>query len=124
MTVLTSTYGLTQGTLVVARVQAHNSLGASDWSEANTIGALVIAKPHVMDMPTLGTDISLTQLEIVWQALTGTGTGGAPIDSYEVQYDANTNGLTWTPLQGEDGNYALLLSVTVGSLTSGLPYQF
>ena len=124
MTVLTSTYGLTQGTLVVARVQAHNSLGGSDWSEANTLGALVIVKPHAMAMPTLGDNIALTQLEVEWLALTSTATGGAAIDSYEVQYDANTNGLTWTSLQGEDGNFALLLSITVNSLTSGLAYQF
>jgi hypothetical protein len=60
MTVLTPTYGLSQGDLVAARVRAENSIGFGDWSEANLVGATVIAKPHQMSTPTLGSAISLT----------------------------------------------------------------
>ena len=105
-------------------MRAHNAIGDSDWSEANLVGATIITKPHVMAMPTLGTDITLSRLEVIWQTLTGTSTGGASIDSYEVQYDANTLGITWTPLQGQDGSFALATSVIVNGLSGGLAYRF
>ena len=51
-----------------------------------------------MSPPTLGTNITLTQLEVEWTALVGVNTGGDMIDSYEIQYDDGTNGVTWTSL--------------------------
>lgn len=46
MSTLRSTFGLTQGQLVVSRVRALNIIGYGDYSETNTAGALVATEPH------------------------------------------------------------------------------
>jgi len=48
--------------------------------------------------------------------LSGIQTGGADIDSYEIQYDSATNGVTWTSLAGGDGSFTLDTSITVTGL--------
>lgn len=40
-----------------------------------------------MSPPTLGTNITTTQLEVQWEILTGDSTGGSAIDSYNIEYD-------------------------------------
>jgi len=40
-----------------------------------------------MFAPTRGESTSETQLDLLWQALTGSLTGGAVIDSYNLKYD-------------------------------------
>lgn len=75
-----------------------------------------------MSVPYLGSDITISQLEIMWNPLTGTATGGAAIYSYLLEYDQGTN--TWTDVQGEDGSYALTLSAIVTGLSGNTNYQF
>ena len=77
-----------------------------------------------MSPPILGTNISLTQLEVQWIPLIGISTGGATINSYEIQYDDGTNGVTWTSLQGGIGSFTTSLSILVTSLSSNVTYQF
>ena len=43
----------------------------------------------------------------MWTELTGHETGGSPILSYHLQWDAGTNEADWYDLIGEDGNYYL-----------------
>lgn len=59
MTTLRTTYGLTLGTLVVAKVSATNSLGDGDYSEPNTSGATIQTEPEAMAAPYLGTNINI-----------------------------------------------------------------
>lgn len=61
MTLLTdvSTFGLTEGTLIVAVVEAVNTIGYSDPSVENTAGALVQVVPAApTSAPTRGTSTS------------------------------------------------------------------
>jgi hypothetical protein len=44
-TLIASPYSLTAGTLVIAKVQAHNKRGWSDLSDANTAGAIIKTVP-------------------------------------------------------------------------------
>lgn len=66
-----------------------------------------------MAIPTRGSATNETQLQVNYLALTGDSTGGATIDSYNLQYDNNTNGATWYDLIGQDGAYATALTFTV-----------
>lgn len=56
-----------------------------------------------MSAPYIGTTITLSSLQVQWDALTGTATGGADIDSYNLEYDQGTN--TWIDVQGDDGSF-------------------
>lgn len=87
---------------IVGRVRAQNSIGYSDWSQisAATSGAFVKTLPYKMSAPYLGTDITLNQLQVKWDILTGDLTGSDDIDSYQVDYDGGTNKVTWTELAG------------------------
>ena len=60
MTTLRTTYGLNQGSLIVAKVKATNLIGDSDYSEPNINGALIEIEPHTMTIPELGSALSLT----------------------------------------------------------------
>ena len=51
-----------------------------------------------------GSATSTTQIEAIWTQLTGHETGGTPIDSYNLQWDAGTNEVSWYDLIGEEGD--------------------
>ena len=114
-TLTSSSYNLTFGDLVVAKVQAHNQYGWGIQSIPNSVGALIQTPPNQMQAPTRGSATSETQIEVFWLALTGNSTGGAPIDSYNIQFDNNTNGTTWTDLAGETGFFDTSLSYLLSS---------
>ena len=78
--------------------------------------------PVAMLAPTLGSTFSLTSLQVTWLALTGAATGGSSIDSYNLQFDSSTNGVTFTDLLGEDSNFQVGLTHTETGLTAGNTY--
>ena len=53
-------YNLPRGRLVVAKVQAYNNRGWSDYSAANTIGVTAEVVPTSVDLPTRGTQTTET----------------------------------------------------------------
>jgi hypothetical protein len=55
-----------------------------------------------METPTRGYSTSISSLYIDWIALTGDDTGSAEIDSYNLQWDNGTGGITWSDLIGAD----------------------
>lgn len=87
-TILRSTYGLPYNAQIYAKVRAHNANGYGAYSEQNLVGARIETEPIQMTAPTLVTaTITLTSIEVQWSALIGDDTGGASIDSYNLQYD-------------------------------------
>ncbi len=64
MTTLITYFGLELGDLVVAKVRAYNSIGNGEYSEPNILGATIQTKPEAMTTPYLGSDITISQLEI------------------------------------------------------------
>lgn len=56
--------------------------------------------------------------------MTGFDIGGSPITSYNLQWDANSNGLTWSDLKGQDGSLDTATTFTKSALTGGLYYKF
>ena len=71
-----------------------------------------------MSSPLLGSDITETQLEITWAALTGTDSGNSDILGYQLYWDAQTG--TSDILLVETTS----LSHLQASLSPGLPYKF
>jgi hypothetical protein len=80
---LRDSFGLQYGDLVVARVRAANSLGDGQYSQHNTEGATIETEPAQIAAPT-ETSISLTEISLVWVALSGADTGGSAPDSYYI----------------------------------------
>ena len=58
-----------------------------------------------------------------WTILTQTG--GATIDSYNLQWDAGVTGGPWIDIQGELGNLNTAISSTINvGITPGNTYKF
>lgn len=107
-------FSLVYGALVQVRVQAQN---ANDWgklSQVNVAGATVQTPPVAMLAPTMGSSTATTSLHLEFSALAfGIATGGATIDSYNLQWDQGTG--AFVDLLGQDGSYQLATSHTVSS---------
>ena len=90
-------YSLVYNDLVVAKGRAYNSIGFGHYSEPNIFGARVSTIPSKMDPPRLDNELStLTSITLEWDELiAGELNGGSPIDSYNLIWDAGTNGISW-----------------------------
>jgi hypothetical protein len=123
-------FNLAQGVSVIAKVRARNSLGWGPYSDTTegTGAARIQVEPHQVAQPTRGSATSVSQIEVVWTALTGDATGGSPVDSYHLQWDAGSGaGGGWYDLQGgpDSASYSLLSSHIVSTgVTAGSSYRF
>jgi len=130
MSILTSTYGLSVGDLIKAKVRAYNERGWGLQSIANSVGILAQTVPQAVALPT--TDDSITgetQVFVQWAELTtNTEIGGSAITSYHLQTDKATTQLngspTWSDVKG-GGPESLTTSETLTSdITAGYTYRF
>jgi hypothetical protein len=120
-------HNLPQGALVVARLRASNAVGSSPYSDDGVLPGVSYADvrtvPHTPPSPPArGPATSTGQIEVVVPALTGALTGGSPILSYEIEYDAASAGASWTELQGYSSN-SLSLSVVKPGLPAATVFQ-
>ena len=78
-----------------------------DYSDSNTVGALIFVEPYKMAQVTRGFQTSESVVQILWTEIVAdsTETGGAPIDSYNLQWKIKDSPDAYTDLVGEDGNY-------------------
>lgn len=115
-------FNLAQGASVHAVVRAVNLIGEGSYSEPNSVGAIIEDLPGQMATPLRGTSTSETQLHITWTELTGTDTGGAAIDSYNVRWDKGTE--TWEDIAGEEGDYLVATSyIHSADVSAGAVYK-
>ena len=120
-----SPYNLEFEDKVVAKARARNVFGYGHYSEPNLLGAAIQVEPFTVEEPVLDiASSSLTQIKLDWPELQGDNTGQSPITSYNLQWDANTNGVTWTDLKGEEGSLDTATTFTQGGLAPGQLYQF
>jgi hypothetical protein len=77
-----------------------------------------------MSAPTLGTATSESQIEIDWASLTAPSNGGSTIQSYNLQWDSGTSGVTWTDVVGLSPAYASTSIILSTGITAGTTYQF
>ena len=88
---MSSPYYLSQGALVIADVAAINAIGTGTYSVDNTAGALIETIPLTPPVaPLRDSQTTSTTLVVDITALTGTATGGATIDSYDIQMNTSS----------------------------------
>lgn len=123
MGVLTSSFSLVLGDLVVAKVAAINSKGQGQYSGTNVIGALVETPPQSPQAgPARGPLTSETQLDVNWEFLTTyEHTGGTVITSYELQMDDGQGG-TFVEMVGYTTAYSLNSFLITATIVSGRNY--
>jgi Fibronectin type III domain len=99
MTTFTSApFNLPAGTLIQAKVRAHNKIGWSDFSDLNTAGILAQTPPTQMSAPTRNASTTIAQLVFDW--VVPSSDGYSPVTSYNVQWDQGTQGTQWANLTG------------------------
>jgi hypothetical protein len=85
------TYGLTLGTLIRAKIRAHNIYGYGDFSGVNSYGEYIQTEPGQVAGLGIGAGTTESVIELVWSELTTSAeTGGAGILSYSLEWDQGT----------------------------------
>lgn len=118
-------FNLTQGTTIVAKVSAQNSVGAGAYSSLSSGSVIVQTLPSQPSAPI--NDVANTYQSVIsvyWQAVSSPANGGSDIVSYNLQFDNATSETTWTDLIGSPA-YSLLTSYQLTSnLVGGAYYNF
>jgi len=119
MTTHSANTGLTVGTLIKAKVRAHNANGWGPLSEPNTSGASIETIPLQMATPTFDAATSTnTQIDLEWTALSGASAGGTTITNYKVEM-FNTGTISWDTIATTAS-----LTHTESGLIGGTSYRF
>ena len=118
-------FSLLRSELVRARARAFNPNGWSIESGTNAAGATVRTPPTFMYPPIRDPASSDSQVVLTWSPLTAEAdTGGAIILSYGLEWDAGSEGVSWTALAGFTVR-TLVPTFTVSTgLVPGAPYMF
>jgi hypothetical protein len=78
-----------------------------------------------MSAPTRGLATGETEIQVNWSPLSSaTQTGGAPVISYHLQWDAGSGGATWSDLAGLATNFLATSFIVTTGLTGGGSYNF
>lgn len=123
MTVLRATFGLSISDTVNSVVYAHNARG---WSASSPIasGVTIATEPSQMASPTRGSSTTASQIEVTWTALTSPSNGDSTILTYNLQWDAGTNGGTWYHLVGYSPSSTGTSYTITSGITTGTSYLF
>lgn len=83
-------------------------IGTSIVSSDNIAGALIEKVPSTPTVaPIRNSATTSSSIKVDYTALTGYSTGGAPILSYSLEWDAGSNGVSYTSIVGESPNSLL-----------------
>jgi hypothetical protein len=85
-------FNLQAGDEVVAKFAAHNSNGWGEFSDLTTLGALIQVKPIKMATPTRNSQTTIEKLVVDWLALDVPDSGYATVNSFNLEWDAGTDG--------------------------------
>lgn len=109
---------LTEGTLIVAKVEAQNVIGYGLISDANTIGINVQTKPHTpTDLPVRDAQTTDTFIIANYGPSASDKTGGSSVTSYILLMDG-------TAVVGDSSDSLVnTFNVSTG-ITSGQAYSF
>ncbi len=118
-----SPFSFSIGTVLVAKVEAYNTMGYSTPSAENTSGATVKKAPQV-DASNLarGASTTKTAIELTWTGVTTSPDNGGQTVDYKVYWNQGSSVDTWTLLASTTGGATTYTTST--TLTTGLAYQF
>jgi hypothetical protein len=118
-------FSLPPGATVVAKVQARNARGWGPFSAENTAGALVITVPLAMAAPVRDSAATTTaQIKVSWTALVAPANGMSDVLTYNLEWDAGSDGAAWAEVVGETTDYLLTHFTVSSGLTPGTSYRF
>ena len=125
VTITDTTFGLSQGDLIVAKVSAYNAKGMGPYSNVNTAGAKAQVVPHSPDSaPYYGPQTSDQALEVRWPFITDLyKAGGSSITSYELMIDDGSGFREVVGFTAPNTPYTLNQVLISSSVQSGLSYQ-
>lgn len=112
------------GNKIVAKFAAHNANGWGPYSEPTLDGALIQSIPNKMATPVRDPSTTIEVLVVNWATLEIPDNGYSEIESYNLQWDRGTNGVTWYNLIGYDSDTLVSTFQTVNTLTPGNVYKF
>jgi len=119
-----SPFSLSQGSSIIARVTAINTIGVGATSPDSTVTASAETVPHKPSSPPMrGAATSASQLVVDWAALTAPNNGGSAVFSYNLQWD-NGSGTISTDLIGSASNFTSLTHTQSAGVTAGGSYKF
>jgi hypothetical protein len=117
-------YGLVRGDVVRAQVRAHNEYGHGALSPVNAGGVAVQTAPAQAVGLVAGSGTTESQVELVWGSLTTAAeTGGAPILSYNAQWDQGTGG-SYENLVGYLSDFSATTFTVTSGISPGAQYGF
>ena len=108
--------------MVEVKVAAHNLNGWGDFSEVNSVGAIIETVPGEMLPPTRNPETSTVQIVVDW--LPPVNDGYSDIVSYNLQWDSGTEGETWTNLIGFNTEEISFTYTVAQGVAYGDQYRF
>ena len=110
---------------VVAQIQAVNDYGQSEISLPSTVNARMQTTPsQVKGLNEINSETSEIQIKFTWDPLlTLEETGGSPIISYDVQWDAGYNGIVWYHLAGYSFDFKQTTYLASAKIVKGTTYK-
>ncbi|CDW74138.1 pa14 multi-domain protein [Stylonychia lemnae] len=123
---LISPFYLERDDPIEAKIQAYNSRGWSEESDIGT-GVTISTEPDQMLLPFRGSQTSTNQIQVSWSSLSArrlASSGGSPVISYNLQWDAGTNGASWYDLVGLQPAYLSTSYLVTTGIVSGQSYEF
>jgi hypothetical protein len=130
LTLTSAPYSYALGDLIVVRAAAYNEKGFGPMAPENTAGGTAKTVPAAPSAPTRGEATTPEQVEVEWTALATTSeTGGLPILSYALAYDAGSGepygGASWVDLVGyPSDSLGLSYTATGTAIVGGQAYVF
>ena len=122
-TLRSSPFSLAKGELVKVQMRARNAKGYGDFSQPNTVGALIQTEPERMPTPERGNQTSETQVHVTWSESTDSVLSDPPaVTSYHLQY-RQTGSTSWSDVQGVSP-FNLTREAIIQGTTTALFYDF
>mmetsp|Transcript_9441 Transcript_9441/g.8978 ORF Transcript_9441/g.8978 Transcript_9441/m.8978 type:complete len:172 (+) Transcript_9441:3827-4342(+) len=118
-----SPYSLAAGTVITAKVLAHNARGWGGESAPNAGPTPIVETvPDQMSPLTSGSLTSHNKIELDWTPLSSPADGESTITSYVVYWDQGIS--SWVELVGDSSNYAAQTYLHMSSVQAGTTYSF
>jgi hypothetical protein len=110
---------------VHAKVRAHNQYGYGSTSPVNAAGVTIQTIPGQVQGLMAGSTTSTQQVELVWTAmLSESQTGGAPILSYNLQWDGGLGLGVYEDLVGYGSDFTATGYTITSGIAAGVDYKF
>lgn len=111
--------------MIVGKVAACNNNGCGQFSALNDQGTYIQTEPIAVNTPTEGAHTNEIQIEVLWTPQTAhEEIRGSPVTSYDLRWDAGSNGLEWYSLVGLESENLATGFIVSDYINGGEIYNF